>query len=244
MSNGTPTISTLAPPPKPPTEAEVIKAGAEVDAARMASPKLRFEAMLADLEAAIEERVAEHAGSPTEATQREATEAALDEQCVLEAAEKCFLEHESAEMIGHALQAVVDAEDEEARVRRLAAAMIARAERRASRVSRALLPIVHSWCDQHPPSKGKTWRFGASTECKIVSKKHDGKLEVVNPDRAAESVRAALGAAAYDVLRVSTTVLVGEARKALAAAKVDPATLAGCRWIAPGERKETHRASS
>lgn len=226
-------VSTTAPAPKPPTATELVKAEAEVDAACMQSPALRFAAMLADIEASFEEVTA------LEACGTENTRAIDAESKISDAARKCFLDEVSPETIGHALQAIVDAELESERIRRLYEALRSRAEKREARLRRVLWPIVEQWCVEHPPAKGSTWKF-PTTLAKIVAKSHSGKLEVAHLGKAVEAIKAALGQNAYDVLSVSTSILVGAAKDALTAAGVDPSTLQGVKWIPPGKRMEVH----
>lgn len=241
MSTAPPTISTTAPPPKPPTEVELVKAGAEVDAARLQAPALRFAAMLLDIEAAWEENLASSEAPPADALATEACRTVALEQGIAAAVRECFPDELDASAVGHLLQAVLDQQDEAERVRRLYEALRERADRRAAQVEKGLLPLVLAWCESRPPTKGSSWKF-PTTAASIVSKNYkDGKLEIAHPGKALESIKKALGSAAYDVLRVETTVLVGAAREALVAAKVDPATLQGVRWTPPGPRKEIRR---
>lgn len=231
---------------KAPSKAEEARAAGELAAAAHDARRLRFLAEVADLEAdleaAVEERArAVEAGEATAVAGLAAAHLGEGDVAarIAEAARRGFVEHLDAYAVGAALQAVLDADSEAARIKRLYEALYARAERRAERLRKALEPIVFDWCDAHTPAKGATWKF-TSTEAKVVSKAHDGKLEVTHAEKAVESLQQALGVDAYEALRVKTEVAVGKAKDLLVVKGLDPSKLAGFAWTPPGKRKEIH----
>lgn len=238
------TETNTAPAPPPKTEAEVRRAEAEVAAAAAMAPRLRFLAELADVEAQAEEELACAAEAGPEvgpASDRDLAAGPAVEERIRAAARHAFGDAWTPDMVGHALQAVVDAEDEADRLDRLYEAIRDRARRREARVRAALWPLILAWCEAHPPAKGKTWKF-PTTQSAVVKKNYkDGKLEVAHRGRLAEALKKILGSAYWDVVRVEEEVLVGAAREQLLARGVDPATVNGARWTPPGDRVEVRR---
>ena len=229
---------TAAPEPMAipaPTATEQKKAAAEVEVARLDADAARWRAALATFEAECEARFLEGAEVPVGAVASEAARAEADVANLATLAKATLLEHLSPYAIGVAVQTIVDAEAEEARVAALACAMRERAEKRAARVRSALWPLVEAWAEANRPAKGKTLRFD-STEARVQFRAHDGSLSVLHRGKAVAALKAALGVDAWGAIRVEEEVQLRSAREIIEAKGVDPTRLDGFAWRPAGER--------
>jgi hypothetical protein len=218
-----------------PTATEQKKAAAEVEVARLDADAAKWRATLADFLAECEARFLEGADVPVGAV---ASEAAREEEMVKKLASLALgtlLDRLSPWAIGVAVQTIVDAEAEQARVTALATAMRERAEKRCARVRNALWPLVEAWAEANRPAKGKTIRF-ESTEARVQFRAHDGSLSVLHRGKAVQALKAALGVDAWQCIRVEEEVSLRSAREVIEAKGVDPARLEGFKWCPAGER--------
>lgn len=231
---------------KAPTATEQAKAAAQVEAARIDCARRKWLEAVTRFEAEEDCAIASTEAPPVVAVAQEGARWEGAEATLATLARATLFEKMDAYAVGAALQHIIDDEDEAERIRRLYEAMRERAERRAKRSERVLMPIIEEWCRSNPPpptkagKPGSTWRF-PSTGAKLVHKDADGKIEVVNERKAVEAIQRVLGLDAFQALTVETSVKTGEARKMLEERGINPATLAGINFRPAGKVFQIHR---
>lgn len=242
------TGTTVLPAPKPPTDVEVAKASAAVEAAVALGGREKITAEIIAVFDAEDLALAdlERLGDPESAEARAALVEALrkHEQMVLEhdglVAERLKEALKNAATIGHAIEEIKHWQAEAARVNRLYEALKEKSAKKADRVEKWLMPFVVQHCDATRPDKGSaTWTFPTTQWTVVRSMDHTGVLAVTNHDAAAEALKQHCGPAASKAIEVKTTVYIREARKLLEGVRVgdkplDLSTVRGFQYTPPG----------
>lgn len=140
-------------------------------------------------------------GSPHAITNVEATQSAQDAEVRENVFASLLLE---AEDVGDALEAIVAAEEEEEREKRLYEARVALAASHSRRTYAILMPLILAWCERNRPAKGVTWKF-PTTLHRIQDKQTQARLEVQDHDAAIDSLREVFG---YDGAEELTRVKI------------------------------------
>lgn len=252
----TPKDPNALPSVKPPTDVQVAKAVATVDAARLDADRQKAAALIrqafdeedveVELSCANTEDgeakvarvgIAEAFQGNRDTALRAALRplvlgvAALEDPVTLAA-----VGVQVAAACGNALEEARAWDQQAEREARLYEARAGRAKKRAARVRTLLEGLVMEYCAVAPKDPGLSrWSFPTTTIVVAEKTSKTGRLEVVDDDRAAAALRKAVGPMdAAGAIKVEQKVYLKEAQELLVSAKVDLSRVDGFKYTPPG----------
>ena len=243
------------PAVKPPTDVQIAKAVATVDAARLDADRWKASVLIQQAfdeeDVEVELSCANADGEQTVARVGIAEAFQGNRDAALKAALRplvlgvaaiedpmtlAAVGVQVAAACGNALEEARAWDQQAEREARLYEARATRAKKRAARVRTLLEGLVMEYCAVAPKDAGfQRWSFPTTTIVVAEKTSKTGRLEVVDDDRAAAALRKAVGPMdAASAIRVEQKVYLKEAQELLTGAKVDLSRVDGFKYTPPG----------